>query len=173
MMCKTEMYAKPSTDSKNIEVLRKEVVESVFTIPMGRLAVLHDSHYLFEAAFTNKPELLSSGSLAKLISQELNNYFIDPNHRFQLPLKPQGSLYQQKVWNALLVIPAGRTLSYGDLAQNLQSSPRAIGQACKKNPLVLFIPCHRVIGKYSLGGYMGKQNAVNYKEALLHHEQGG
>jgi len=70
----------------------------------------------------------------------------------------------------LLVIPAGRTTTYGDLANKLQSSPRAIGQACKKNPLAIFIPCHRVVGKNNCGGYMGREDALPYKLALLQHE---
>lgn len=91
---------------------------------------------------------------------------------FQLPLKPHGTPYQLRVWNALLVIPVGRTITYGELAKTLESSPRAIGQACKKNPVTLFIPCHRVVGKQGYGGYMGKVEALPYKLGLLKHEQG-
>lgn len=146
------------------------LVSSIFTTPLGAFEVVHDEHFIFNALFTQKAGKAAESELAKQISQELAAYFKNCEHRFQLPLKPQGSLYQQKVWNALLVIPVGRTLTYGELALHLQSSPRAIGQACKKNPLALFIPCHRIVGKNSLGGYMGDPNALSYKEALLRHE---
>lgn len=146
------------------------LVVSIFTTPWGMLEVVHDEHFVFNASFTQKTATPAQTDLAKVIANELEAYFADPHHRFQLHLKPKGSLYQQKVWNALLVIPVGRTLTYGELAIKLQSSPRAIGQACKRNPLALFIPCHRVVGKDSLGGYMGNPESITYKEALLTHE---
>jgi methylated-DNA-[protein]-cysteine S-methyltransferase len=70
-----------------------------------------------------------------------------------------------------LLIPAGQTLTYGELSLKLQSSPRAIGQACKRNPIALFIPCHRVVGKKDLGGFMGDPEALLYKKLLLGHEE--
>lgn len=146
------------------------LVVSIFTTPFGKLEVVHDEHFIFNASFTEKTGIPANSDLARLIGKELDAYFVNPHHRFQLPLKPQGSAYQQKVWNALLVIPVGRTLTYGELALKLQSAPRAIGQACKRNPLALFIPCHRVVGKSDLGGYMGNPKAITYKEALLAHE---
>ncbi len=105
-----------------------------------------------------------------VIANEIDAYFHNPHHRFQLALKPQGTIYQQRVWNELLVIPIGRTVTYGELANTLQSGPRAVGQACKKNPIALFIPCHRVVGKANQGGYMGRASALHYKIALLKHE---
>lgn len=146
------------------------LISSVFTTPWGNFEVEYNEHFIFTASFVQKTEITVKAPLSKLIAKELSAYFTNPQHRFQLPLKPQGSIYQQKVWNALLVIPVSRTITYGELALKLQSSPRAVGQACKKNPLTLFIPCHRVVGKNSLGGYMGNVDALTYKEALLAHE---
>lgn len=149
------------------------LITSIFTTPWGKLEVAHDEHFVFNTAFTQKNGTPAQSNLAKTIGNELEAYYADPQHRFQLQLKPQGSVYQQKVWNALLVIPVGRTLTYGELAMKLQSSPRAVGQACKRNPLTLFIPCHRVVGKNNLGGYMGNPASLSYKEALLAHESSG
>ncbi|RUR18170.1 MULTISPECIES: methylated-DNA--[protein]-cysteine S-methyltransferase [Legionella] len=146
------------------------LVMSIFPTPWGRLEVHHDEHFVYSASFTQKSGVPANNSLAQTIGKELEAYNADPHHRFQLQLKPKGSLYQLNVWNALLVIPVGRTLTYGELALKLQSSPRAIGQACKRNPLALFIPCHRVVGKNSLGGYMGNPESISYKESLLAHE---
>lgn len=108
--------------------------------------------------------------LTDLIKAELSSYFKNPCHRFQLPFKSTGSVYQKKVWEALTRIPSGQPLTYGELACLLQSSPRAIGQACKRNPLALFVPCHRVIGRNNVGGYMGDAACLSYKSALLAHE---
>jgi methylated-DNA-[protein]-cysteine S-methyltransferase len=146
------------------------LVSSIYTTPLGLFEVVHNEHFIFNSSFTEKSGTTAKTALSELVYSELSAYFVNNQHRFQLPLKPQGSPYQQKVWNALLVIPVGRTLTYGELAITLQSSPRAVGQACKKNPLALFIPCHRVVGKNDLGGYMGNPQSLPYKEALLQHE---
>lgn len=147
-----------------------KLIVTTFDTPWGILEVVHDEHFIFKSAFTSKSAKAAKNDLTQLIQTQLSAYCSDPHHRFQLPLKPQGSIYQQKVWNALLVIPIGRTLTYGELSQKLQSSPRAIGQACKRNPLALFIPCHRIVGKNDLGGYMGNPDALSYKKSLLAHE---
>ena len=146
-------------------------IVSTFNTPAGTFSVTHDEYYIHRAVFTDTAEQsLTHHPIATLVENQLNAYFKNPHYRFQLPLKPNGTLYQLRVWNALLVIPVGRTLTYGELANTLQSGPRAIGQACKKNPLAIFIPCHRVVGKTGLGGFMGNPNALHYKEALLNHE---
>ena len=146
------------------------LVSTVFKTPLGPFKVVHNEHFIFNAVFSTASCTPITSALGKLVDSELKAYFANNQHRFQLPLKPHGSPYQLKVWNALLVIPVGRTLTYGELAQNIQSSPRAVGQACKRNPLALFVPCHRVVGKNDLGGFMGNPEALHYKEALLEHE---
>ncbi|WP_133130912.1 methylated-DNA--[protein]-cysteine S-methyltransferase [Legionella yabuuchiae] len=164
-----------------------KLIGSKFNTPVGVLNVIHDEQHIHQSYFCDaimsgnpQPENgalfaihqidgLSTTYTQQIVS-ELSRYFKNPNYRFQLRLKPQGTSYQKQVWNSLLVIPSGRTLTYGELAHKLQTSPRAIGQACKKNPLTLFIPCHRVIGKANVGGYMGRQEALAYKLALLKHE---
>lgn len=148
------------------------LITSAFKTPFGWLNIEFDEHFIYKTVFTEAPALKEhpSNKHWQLITAELDAYAKNSNHRFQLSLKPQGSLYQQRVWNALLVIPVGRTVTYGELAKTLQSSPRAIGQACKSNPLALFIPCHRVVGKTNQGGYMGRAEALCYKTRLLEHE---
>ena len=149
------------------------LIVSNFNTPAGWLEVAYDEHYIYRAIFVNSSDTQQTkarGPLGALIEQQVKAYSQHPHHRFQLPLKPLGTAYQLKVWHALLVIPVGRTISYGEFANSLQSSPRAIGQACKNNPLALFIPCHRVVGKNNQGGYMGRADALGFKLALLKHE---
>ena len=147
------------------------LIVSSFSTPTGWLDIKYDEHYLYQASFTENPSKTGlSNALTSTIEEELSHYFSNPHYRFRLSLKPQGSIFQQRVWQSLLVIPVGRTITYGELAQKLQSSPRAIGQACKTNPLALFIPCHRVVGKNNQGGYMGRLDAIRYKIYLLSHE---
>lgn len=147
------------------------LIISTFDTPVGKLKVAYDEHYIYQSFFTDSSATDNTDSyLADNIRTALDLWFSDCHYRFQLPLKPQGTPFQLSVWNALMVIPVGRVISYGELAKTLQSSPRAIGQACKKNPLALFIPCHRVVGKANLGGYMGSVEKATYKASLLAHE---
>jgi methylated-DNA-[protein]-cysteine S-methyltransferase len=80
--------------------------------------------------------------------------------------------FQKQVWQALLTIPCGSTLTYGELAKKLNSSPRAVGQACRANPLPFLIPCHRVVGAKNSGGYFGarKGKKIALKQWLLEQE---
>lgn len=102
----------------------------------------------------------------------LRGYFGDP--LFYIPLLHpfRGTPFQRRVWQALQQIPPGEVRRYGDLAKQLASSPRAVAAACRANPLLILIPCHRVVSAKGLGGYMGKTEgpAVAIKQWLLHHE---
>ena len=83
----------------------------------------------------------------------------------ELPLSPAGTAFQQRVWQYLLIIPYGETVTYGDIAGVLRSSPRAVGSAVGRNPISIIVPCHRVLGAGgSLTGYAG---GVERKTALL------
>jgi methylated-DNA-[protein]-cysteine S-methyltransferase len=150
----------------------KMLFVSIYTSPIGNIKIEHDEHFVYTAHFTDAIGTLNDESpLYRVIKSELDAYFSNPNHVFKVPVKPAGSTFQQRVWNALINIPVGQTLTYGDLALKLNSSPRAIGQACKRNPITLLIPCHRIISRSGLGGYMGKANALHYKKYLLEHEK--
>ena len=82
-----------------------------------------------------------------------------------LPLAPRGTAFQRRVWDALLAIPYGETRTYGELAAELGSSPRAVGSAVGRNPISVIVPCHRVLGADgSLTGYAG---GLDRKRALL------
>ena len=88
-----------------------------------------------------------------------------------LPLSPQGTKFQQRVWDLLRKIPYGTTTTYGELAHQLHSSPRAVGTAVGLNPISIIIPCHRVIGANGqLTGYAG---GIERKTWLLEHEKRG
>lgn len=148
---------------------------SIFNTPFGMLKISHDERFIYNSIFIESTDktiaVQTNTELVQQIHQELSAYFADAQYRFQLPIKPQGSPYQLKVYEALLKIPAGHPLTYGELSHTLQSAPRAIGQACKRNPIALFIPCHRVVGKNDIGGFMGSPTALHFKSALLNHEK--
>lgn len=89
-----------------------------------------------------------------------------------LLVKPSGTPFQQRVWQALMAIPPGEVVTYGELARQLDSSPRAVAGACRANPIPILIPCHRVIAANGPGGYMGKVagRELAIKQWLLRHE---
>ncbi|MCE2760033.1 MAG: methylated-DNA--[protein]-cysteine S-methyltransferase [Acetobacteraceae bacterium] len=108
--------------------------------------------------------------LLRQARDQLQEYFDGKRLRFDLPLAPEGSAFQKRVWAALCDIPAGETRSYADVARVLGSAPRAVGGANGANPIPLFIPCHRVIAADgSLGGYSGGDGPAT-KRYLLDHE---
>jgi len=99
--------------------------------------------------------------------RQLREYFSGARTDFDLPLQPDGSEFQKKVWRALREIPFGQTRSYRDLAKAIGSSKaaRAVGAANGKNPLSIIVPCHRIVGADgSLTGFAG---GVETKAALL------
>jgi methylated-DNA-[protein]-cysteine S-methyltransferase len=102
-------------------------------------------------------------------ARQLRQYFAGHRTRFELPLQPHGTLFQKRVWAAMLEIPYGKTATYGGLARQLDSAPRAIGGACGRNPLPIIIPCHRVVGGAGKGGYSGL-GGLTTKDWLLNHE---
>jgi methylated-DNA-[protein]-cysteine S-methyltransferase len=136
-----------------------------FTFQQGKLATLE-----FLAA---SPKKLPQDILSKQIRNELAQYANNPRHKFNIPLHLNGTEFQKKVWRALQTIPTGKTLTYGELAKKLQTSPRAIGQACRTNPIPVIIPCHRIVAANHLGGYAGKQSGkmMKIKTCLLEHEK--
>lgn len=148
------------------------LIVTCYQTPIGNIAIQHDEHYLYTAKFTKSQADESYVTpMQQRISRQLDAYFLNPNHRFNLAYKLQGSKFQRQVQNALMVIPCGQTLTYGELARRLDTSPRAVGQACKTNPLPLFIPCHRVVSQTGIGGYMGSSDKIHHKVALLQHEK--
>ena len=101
---------------------------------------------------------------------QLREYFCGTRRCFDLPIRLRGTDFQLRVWQTLRTIPYGHTVSYGELAAALRTSPRAIGGAVSKNPVSIIIPCHRVIGaNKSLTGYAG---GLERKQALLMLERG-
>ena len=99
--------------------------------------------------------------------RQLEEYFEGKRKDFNLPLNPKGTSFQQKVWSCLYSIPYGETRTYKDIAKQVgdENASRAVGNANNKNPVPIFIPCHRVIGADgSLTGYAG---GTELKEKLL------
>jgi methylated-DNA-[protein]-cysteine S-methyltransferase len=97
----------------------------------------------------------SETRLLRRACDQLHKYFDQELSEFDLPLAPAGSLYQQRVWQALCAIPYGATKTYLDIARVAGGSPRSVGQANGNNPIPILIPCHRIVATTHIGGYSG------------------
>lgn len=143
--------------------------------PFGMLGICCEADELTSIDFLKPDATLQvpSQAFARKVCEQLQVYFIDPNFRFNLSLKLNGTAHQTKVWQAISAIPSGQTRNYGELATLLASSPRAVGQACGANPIPIVIPCHRVVSKSGIGGFMHQRggSALNIKCWLLAHEK--
>ncbi|MFZ5468824.1 MAG: methylated-DNA--[protein]-cysteine S-methyltransferase [Myxococcota bacterium] len=142
--------------------------------PHGLCAVELDAtqQALMEKLSQSHPDAtFSPGVRAARVAQRLNAYFEgEVTALDELAVAPEGTAFQQRVWRALRDIPAGRTVSYAQLAQAIgqPKATRAVGAANAKNPLAVVVPCHRVVAADgSLGGYSG---GVEKKAWLLRHE---
>ncbi|MBR1889977.1 MAG: GNAT family N-acetyltransferase [Alloprevotella sp.] len=153
----------------------------IIDTPFGPLRLCGDAHALVKCQWADtlspaerlvstddaQAEELQSMILAK---KQLTNYLKGRRRTLRLPLRLQGTPFQQKVWQALRQIPFGQTISYSELAAQLgcPSASRAVAQAARSNPLNLLVPCHRLVGVRSLGGYCGSVPAgLRLKEQLL------
>lgn len=150
--------------------------DAVIAAPFGRLGVRLTDGRLADIDFLDSkiPLRAPKDAAARRVCRELGAYLRNPKHRFHLVLMQEGTDFQQRVWSALQRIPAGKVLSYGDLARKLQTGPRAVGNACRANPIPVVVPCHRVVASNGKGGFMGKTGgrALAIKDWLLSHERG-
>jgi methylated-DNA-[protein]-cysteine S-methyltransferase len=133
--------------------------------PLGTLKIDESDGRIVAIGWAEGPSGNGSPLLAEA-ARKLAAYFAGRLSRFDLPLAPEGSPFETRVWAAMRQIPYGETRSYGDLAAAVASAPRAVGRACGRNPIPIVIPCHRVLAKGGLGGYSG-QGGLATKRHLL------
>lgn len=110
--------------------------------------------------------------MARAIEAQLRAYFLESRTTFDLPLHLSGTDFQRRVWQAIRAIKAGTTKTYGEIAQAMDTSARAVGNACRANPIPVLIPCHRVVARDGIGGFSGKTvgKEIQRKQWLLRHE---
>jgi methylated-DNA-[protein]-cysteine S-methyltransferase len=142
--------------------------------PFALLGIRTDDEELAEIVFLSKDgDVLSpQNRIAEQACTQIGRYVGDPEFRFKLPLARRGTPFQRRVWGKIAAIEPGCTRSYGELARELGSAPRAVGQACGANPLPLVVPCHRVLAAGGIGGFAHHQGGfhLSVKRWLLGHE---
>ena len=139
--------------------------------PVGPLSLVEEDGALTQLDW--RPA--EGGTETPLLSEARNQlaaYFAGRLKRFDLPLALAGTPHQRAVWAAMKRIPYGQTRSYGEIAHEVGSGPRAVGTACGRNPIAIIVPCHRILGtsNHGLGGYSGGEGLAT-KRFLLTLEQ--
>lgn len=151
--------------------LDSTLISFSYNSPIGQMQVVLDKDKIISLDF-NKKTLdnhiqNNDNQYVENFTQQMNQYFNRERKLFDLKMSPQGSSFQKEVWKALLNIPYGKTYSYGELAKKLggKEKTRAVASAIAKNPILILIPCHRVIG--SNGKLTGFSGGIERKARLL------
>lgn len=148
--------------------------QAKLSAPFGMLGIRCSKTALLGIDFltANEHSQPPVSDLAVQVCVQLRAYLEHPDVQFSFPLDYVATVHRQKVWRALSAIPRGQTRSYGELARELHSSAQAVGQACGANPFPIVIPCHRVVSRAGLGGFMhhAAGDVLDIKRWLLAHE---
>ena len=133
--------------------------------PVGRLWIIESDQAIVRLTWREQEETVFT-ELLEAAAIQLSKYFSGELQRFDLPLKPAGGEFQQKVHQAMLDIPYGETQTYGDIAKKISGAAQPVGTACGRNPIPVIIPCHRVVAANNLGGFSG-EGGIETKIQLL------
>ncbi|MCC6657710.1 MAG: methylated-DNA--[protein]-cysteine S-methyltransferase [Rhodocyclaceae bacterium] len=150
--------------------------DAILKTPFGALGVRTAGEAIAEIRFLppGTSPVKPRSALAERTCAQLAAYLDNPQAGFDLPLATAGTPFQRSVWRAIAAIPEGRTLTYGEIAKSLKSAPRAVGQACGRNPYPVVVPCHRVVAADGgLGGFASARGGwlLDTKRWLLDHER--
>lgn len=152
------------------------MIYNTYSTPLGKITIASDGTHITEVHIEDDKYFLvvpedwkkdSNHALLRQAYKELTEYFEKKRTTFTVPLAPKGTEFQQLVWKALQEIPSGATVRYMDIAKQINNPAaiRAVGSAIGKNPLCIFIPCHRVMG--SDGKFHGYVAGIERKKFLL------
>lgn len=142
---------------------------SVLDTPIGVLSIYANEQYIYEITFTETNATdTKENHLTQLAATQLSNYFKGKLQQFELPLKQEGTDFQQEVWQLLHNIQYSDTISYAKFSAHKPLAIRAMAAANGKNKLAIVVPCHRVIG--SNGKLVGYAGGLWRKKWLLQHE---
>tara|TARA_Y100001936_G_scaffold132675_1_gene129719 strand:- start:423 stop:902 length:480 start_codon:yes stop_codon:yes gene_type:complete len=142
--------------------------EMVFISPVGPIGIQCYGDKLSSLVINHKLKKTDSKNwLYREVGRQLDLYFQKKIFEFDIPFILEGTDYQKKVLNEVAKIKYGDKKTYSQIAKKVNSHPRPVGNACRKNPIQLIIPCHRVIGKNHLGGFAGGTQNMNKKMFLV------
>lgn len=148
--------------------------DAIIPAPFGAIGIQARDEFLtrLELLAEQYPAKTSNDVFVQSVVNQITEYLQNPQAALSAPFVVKGTPFQRRVWQAIAAIPTGHTLSYGELAAKVGSGPRAVANVCGANQVPLFIPCHRVVAKNGLGGFMQrKEHGLLIKQWLLAHEK--
>ena len=145
--------------------------ECVFDTPLARMLLKEKNGEIIHSSFTEEKIDKTFNRTLVHAQKEILEYFKGHRKNFTIKVNPDGTHYQKKVWRQLLQIKYGSSKFYSDIAKDIASSARAIGNACGANKCLLIIPCHRVLSKDNSGSGYSSFGGLVHKDRLLELEK--
>ena len=140
---------------------------------IGNIEVVSSNERIISIHRSRKKPTKTKDRLLLRAALQINQYLARRRRSLSFPTKQMGTKFQNRVWNYLRRVPYGRTTSYGQIARNLKTSPRAVGGALGRNNLMMSVPCHRVVSKdgkltgfTSVGGIKTKKRLLNVEQKI-------
>jgi len=143
----------------------------IFKSKFGNIKLTSEDERIMHIEFTDKKLINSKSNILNRTKNQIEEYFLNTRKIFSINTSISGTYFQRRVWYQIQQIPYGSFTTYLNIANILNTSPRAVGNACGKNSILLIIPCHRVIASNgNLTGFSAL-GGINTKKLLLDHEK--
>ena len=143
----------------------------IFKSKFGNIKLTSEDERIIHIEFTDKRLVKSKSNILNRTKNQIEEYFLNTRKIFSINTSISGTDFQRRVWYQIQQIPYGTFTTYLNIAKLLNTSPRAVGNACGKNSILLIIPCHRVIASNgNLTGFSAL-GGINTKKLLLDHEK--
>ncbi|SNR62856.1 methylated-DNA-[protein]-cysteine S-methyltransferase [Methylobacillus rhizosphaerae] len=147
--------------------------DAVITAPFGAIGINVADEYVTGMRLISSPlsPHCPAQPFAQYVALQIQQYLDNTDHVLDVPYIMQGTPFQKRVWRAMMEIPLGQVWTYSELATRVASGPRAVANVCGANHLPLLIPCHRIVAKSGIGGFMkNDKHGLDVKRWLLQHE---
>jgi len=149
----------------------KKNKQLIFKSKFGNIRITSEEEKIIHIEFTNNNLINSNSNILNITKNQIEEYLLNNRKKFSIDISLNGTDFQHRVWEQIKLIPYGKHTTYLKIAKILKTSPRAVGNACGKNPILLIIPCHRVIASNgNLTGFSAL-GGINTKKLLLDHEK--
>ena len=150
--------------------MQKNMFRDHYNTPIGSMEIIANDKAVLAISFVEQTQTVRTNALTELAKTQMLQYFEGSLKEFDIPMQPEGTEFQQRVWQALTTIEYGQTGSYAQIADKINNpkAVRAVGTANGRNPMTIVVPCHRIIG--SDGSLTGYASGVERKAWLLNHE---
>ena len=143
----------------------------IFKSKFGNIRITSEEEKIIHTEFTNNNLITSNSNILNITKNQIEEYLLNNRKKFSIDMSLNGTDFQHRVWEQIKLIPYGKHTTYLKIAKILKTSPRAVGNACGKNPILLIVPCHRVIASNgNLTGFSAL-GGINTKKHLLDHEK--